>query len=58
MIDMFAEQIISEFRALGMWCVVHGPEIWLALVAIAIFCGGFVLGMWIAALLGGNDERK
>lgn len=55
---MMAEQIIAEFRALGAWCILHGPEIWLALVAIAIFCGGFVLGMWIAALLGGNDERK
>lgn len=58
---MTAAQILAEFRALGAWCVIHGPEIWLALSAIAIFCAGVILGMWISALLGANrrddDER-
>lgn len=58
---MFAEQIIAEFKALGAWCVIHGPEIWLACAAMAILCAGVILGMWLSALLGANrrdnDER-
>ena len=53
---MIAEQIIAEFRALGMWCVIHGAEIWLACVALAIFCGGIVLGMWLASLFSANGR--
>ena len=26
--------IIAEFRALGLHCVAHGPEFWLAITAI------------------------
>ena len=55
------EEIIAEFRALGAWCILHGPEIWLACAAMAILCAGVILGMWISALLGANrrddDER-
>lgn len=58
---MFAAQILAEFRALGAWCILHGPEIWLACAALAILCAGVILGMWLAALLGANgrdrDER-
>ncbi len=58
---MFAEQIIAEFKALGAWCVIHGPEIWLACAAVAILSAGVILGMWLSALLGANrrndDER-
>ncbi len=56
-----AAQIIAEFKALGAWCVLHGPEIWLAITCAAVLCAGIVLGMWLAALLGANgrdaDER-
>lgn len=53
---MMAAQIIAEFRALGAWCILHGPEIWLACAAVAIFCAGVILGMWISALLGANGR--
>lgn len=49
-------QMIAELRALGLWCLIHGPEAWLALVALCIFAGGFVCGMFVAALLGANRE--
>ena len=51
-----AAQIVAEFRALGAWCVIHGPEIWLAIVCAACVCAGVVLGMWLAALLGANGR--
>ena len=49
-------QTVAELRALGLWCLIHGPEAWLALVAVCIFAGGFVCGMFVAALLGANRE--
>ena len=53
--------VIAEFRALGAWCVVHGPEIWLGLAAWSVISIAVVLGMWLGALLGANgrddDER-
>ena len=49
-------QIIAEFKALGMWCVIHGPEIWLGLVAWCVLSIAVVLGMWLAALLSANKE--
>ena len=49
-------QMVAELRALGLWCLIHGPEAWLALVALCIFAGGFVCGMFVAALLGANRE--
>lgn len=56
-----AAQVIAEFKALGAWCVVHGPEIWLGVVVLCCVSAGVVLGMWLAALLGANgrddDER-
>lgn len=55
MADFFA-QVIAEFRALGAWCVVHGPEIWLGLVAWCVLSIAVVLGMWLAALLGANGR--
>lgn len=54
--DMVA-QIIAEVKALGMWCVIHGPEIWLAIVCAAFLCAGIVLGMWLASLLGANGKE-
>lgn len=55
-------QIIAEFKALGAWCVIHGPEIWLAIVCESIFSAGVIIGMFLSALLGANgrdeDERK
>ena len=60
MADFFA-QVVAEFRALGMWCVIHGPEIWLAVIALCVLSFAIVLGMWLAALLAANrrddDDR-
>lgn len=52
----FHAQVISEFRALGMWCVIHGPEIWLGLAAWCVISIAVVLGMWLGALLGANGK--
>ena len=53
---------IAEIRALGAWFFLHGPEIWLALVAWCALSAAILLGMWLAALLGANgrdeDENK
>lgn len=48
--------VIAEFRALGLWCVIHGPEIWLALAAFCVISIAVVLGMWLGALLGANGK--
>ena len=50
--------VIAEFRALGAWCVIHGPEIWLALVAWCVLSIAVVIGMWLGALFGANKEDK
>ena len=54
--------VIAEFRALGAWCVIHGPEIWIAVIAVCVMSFLIVLGMWLAALLSANkeddDERR
>ena len=53
---------VAEIKALGLWCVVHGPEIWLGLAAWCVISIAVVLGMWLGALLGANgrddDERR
>lgn len=50
----------AEFDALGRWCVIHGPEIWLAIAKGAVYYGVFLLGMlvgmWLAAMLGANGR--
>ena len=51
-------QIIAEIKALGLWCVVHGPEIWLGLAAWCVLSIAVVLGMWLGALLSANREDK
>lgn len=48
--------VIAEFRALGLWCVVHGPEIWIAVIAVCVLSFAIVLGMWLAALLSANGR--
>ena len=57
MADFFA-QVIAEFKALGMWCVIHGPEIWIAVIAVCVLSFAIVLGMWLAALLSANREGR
>ena len=47
---------VAEIKALGMWCVVHGPEIWLGLAAWCVISIAVVLGMWLGALLGANGR--
>ena len=49
---------VAEFRSLGAWCMIHGPEIWLGLVAWCVLSIAVVLGMWLGALLGANKEDK
>ena len=52
--------VIAEFRALGAWCMIHGPEIWLAIAKTAVMLGvfdlGVLAGMYISALMGANRE--
>ena len=55
MADFYA-QVIAELRALGMWCVIHGPEIWLGLVAWCVLSIAVLIGMWLGALLGANGR--
>lgn len=47
---------LAEIKALGLWCVLHGPEIWLCVAALCVASAVFVLGMWTAALLSANRE--
>ena len=49
-------QMIAEFRALGLWCIIHGPEIWFGLAAWCVISGAVLIGMWLAALLSANKE--
>lgn len=53
---------IAEIRALGSWCFVHGPEIWIGLCILCAVSIVILLGMWLAALLSANgrdeDENK
>lgn len=52
----FLAQMVAELRALGLWCLIHGPEAWLALVGVCLFDAGFVCGMFVAALLAANGR--
>ena len=49
---------VAEIKALGAWCIIHGPEIWLGLVAWCVLSIAVVIGMWLGALLGANKEDK
>jgi hypothetical protein len=53
---------VAEVKALGAWCMIHGPEIWLGIVIWCVLSAAVVLGMWLAALLSANgrdeDENK
>lgn len=49
-------QIVAELRALGLWCLIHGPEAWLALVVVCIYGIGVISGLFLAALLGANGR--
>lgn len=49
-------QAVAELRALGIFCFVHGPEAWLALVGLCIYGIGVISGLFLAALLGANRE--
>ena len=48
--------VIDEIRALGVWCMIHGPEIWIAVIAVCVLSVVLVLGMWLAALLSANGR--
>lgn len=54
----FVAQVVAELRAMGLFCLVHGPEAWLALVGVCIFAGGFLCGLFLAALLSANGRDK
>lgn len=49
-------QIVAELQAMGLFCLVHGPEAWLALVGVCIFAAGFLCGLFLAALLAANGR--
>lgn len=48
--------VADEFQALGAWCMIHGPEVWIAITlwAFGAFCG--ICVMWLA--WGFDKERK
>ena len=48
--------VAAEIKALGSWCMIHGPEIWIAVIAVCVMSFLIVLGMWLAALLSANKE--
>lgn len=52
----FIAQVVAELQALGIFCLVHGPEAWLALVAVCIYAIGVVSGLFLAALLSANGR--
>ena len=56
----FVAQVVAELQAMGLFCLVHGPEAWLALVGVCIFGAGFLCGLFLAALLSANgrDDDK
>lgn len=56
MVDFWA-CTLAEIKALGLWCVVHGPEIWLGLLVWCVLSIAVVLGMWLGALLSANREK-
>ena len=43
--------VIAEFRSLGFWCIIHGPEIWLGFVALCVLSIVLILGVWLTAFL-------
>ena len=49
--------VIAEFKALGIWCVIHGPEIWLGVVVWCVLSICILLGMWLGALLTANRKE-
>lgn len=52
----FLAQMVAELQALGLFCLIHGPEAWLALVGGCIYGIGVISGLFLAALLGANRE--
>lgn len=49
--------MLAEIKALGAWCMIHGPEIWLGLVIWCVLSVAVVIGMWLGALLSANREK-
>lgn len=47
---------LAEIKALGAWCMIHGPEIWFGLVIWCVLSVAVVIGMWLGALLSANRE--
>lgn len=50
-------QTVAELRALGLWCLIHGPEAWLGLVIWCVLSVAVLIGMWLGALLSANREK-
>ena len=48
---------LAEIKALGAWCFLYGPEIWLGLVIWCVLSIVLVIGMWLGALLSANREK-
>ena len=46
--------VVDEFQALGAWCMIHGPEIWLVFPLVCLV--GFVIGFLIFYHWGDNND--
>ena len=49
---------IAEFRALGGWCIIHGPEIWIGIAVFAKNVALIFIGMLISVLITANNKNK
>lgn len=56
----FIRQAVDNCRS--VYNLIHGPEVWLVIGKVAaligLFDGGVLTGLWLAALLGANNEDK
>ena len=50
----FLIQVDAELQAMGFKCLIHGPEVWLAVVGVCLFVGGFLCGLLVVNLLMGK----
>ncbi len=54
--NYFWAQVVAELRALGIFCLVHGPEAWLGVVAVCIYAAGVFFGLLLAVIIFANGR--